>query len=86
MGNHRSGDAGFGRTVRAALADRAVIEMDEDVAYTHDLAAQEREDQLRQLLSYCETEGNLPGEYDASRASGYRDVHAKLAAILDGES
>jgi hypothetical protein len=43
----------------------------------------EREDQLRELLSYAETKGedcqNEPGW------SGYADMATKLRAILDGE-
>lgn len=72
--------------------------MDEDVAYAHDLAAQEREDQLRQLLSYAETaslsaaqesclHSNLEAKAAHEREAGaYTDMATKLAAILDGES
>lgn len=56
---------------------------DADVAYANQLAAESREDQLRQLLSYYNSmsDGNESG--DAREA--YDDAAAKLAAILDGE-
>lgn len=54
---------------------------DADVAYANQLAAESREDQLRQLLSYCKTQD---GRYMKPHEA-YRDVAGKLAAILDGE-
>jgi hypothetical protein len=44
----------------------------------------EQQDQLRQLLSYCET--NSPEGFKLTDAEeAYRDVAGKLRAILDGE-
>jgi hypothetical protein len=48
-----------------------------------------REDQLRQLLSYCTAKPgtrNGVGEYYDGERDAYGDVAEKLAAILDGES
>lgn len=54
-------------------------------------AEAEREDQLRQLLSYCRAEVDKQesaGEYSHELITSYQaydDVVTKLAAILDGE-
>jgi hypothetical protein len=63
---------------------------DADVAYANELAAQDREDQLRQLLSYCRTQAVDAATSDPAETRGqretYTDVADQLAAILDGES
>jgi len=44
------------------------------------------QDQLRELLSYCETEsGKYPEDVILNPGDAYRDVADKLRGILDGE-
>jgi hypothetical protein len=44
-----------------------------------------REDELRQLLSYCWTQSDTQHTPEGPARLAYADVHLKLAAILDGE-
>lgn len=48
-----------------------------------DLTISRHQDQLREALSYCESQAQHAGY--ALEESAYRDVAEKLRAILDGE-
>lgn len=48
-----------------------------------DLTITRQEDQMRQLLSYCQGQAQHSGS--ATDESAYDDVAAKLRSILDGE-
>lgn len=48
-----------------------------------DLTIARQEDQMRQLLSYCEDQAQHSGY--ALEESAYRDIAGKLRQLLDGE-
>lgn len=72
---------GFGARMAIAAQGRPQ-QIGERVYAAADVETQQ--DQLRQLLSYCET--NSPEGFKLTDAEeAYRDIAGKLRAILDGE-
>jgi hypothetical protein len=84
----------FGPVEGVAVEEDYAAVADADVAYANELAAQNREDQLRQLLSYFREEAgsgqplhavSMAEAEAAGSLEAYADAATKLAAILDGE-